>query len=251
MLKKYSTELQAALGFLALQFLFKITFELDGASKITSVPVIQIVLFVLPMLILTITLCLLRQRSGYILGIIYSLLHIPLVLSLIVMSKIPEGYSLLRPINVMVTCSLIAYFSYREYTREGKEAAKKTISNSTLIALYLNLCWLSCMAISIFTDFTRRVIDLPGLNGGVLNNPFMATFLIFSGITTIGLIIFVFLEKAWIYKVTIAFGAIQIIALIGLLTASQVTPLVMVLGSVFALLIVVFALLDSRKKDAK
>jgi hypothetical protein len=73
MARKYSTELQAALGFLILQFLFKITFEVDGGAQSVRVPLIYFVWFFIPMIILIFLLCLLQQRSGYLLGIIYSL----------------------------------------------------------------------------------------------------------------------------------------------------------------------------------
>jgi hypothetical protein len=248
MLRKYSTELQAALGFLVLQFLFKITFELDGAAQSILVPLIYFVYFFLPMIILIIILCLLKQRSGYLLGIIYSLLHVPLVLSLIFSNNIPAGNSLLKPFNVMVTCSFIAYFLYREYIREKKEGTKKITGNSALITLYFNLCWLILMIVSIFTTVTRNAnLSLPSLSGDALNNPITVVFLALSGITTIGLILFIILGRKWTYQSASAFGLIQIIALISLLATAQITLLVAILGSLCALAVIIFSWLELRK----
>jgi hypothetical protein len=248
MLRKYSTELQAALGFLVLQFLFKITFELDGGAQSVRVPLIYFVWFFIPMIILVFLLCLLKQRSGYILGIIYSLLHLPLVLSLIFSNNVPAGNSLLKPFNVMVTCSFIAYFLYREYVREKKEDTKRLAGNLALITLYFNLCWLSLMIISIFTTATRKAkLVLPSLSGDFLNNPFTAVFLALSVIAAIGLILFMLFGKKETYKSACAFGMIQVIALIGLLAAAKITLIVAILGSVFALAVMMFSWLEVRK----
>ena len=248
MLKQYSPKLQAALGFLALQFLFKITFELDGGAQSVRVPLIYFVWFFIPMLILIILLCLLRQRSGYVLGIIYSLLHLPLVLSLIFTNNVPAGNSLLKPFNVMVTCSFIAYFLFLEYACEKKEDAKKMAGNSALITLYFNLCWISLMIISIFTTATRNAnLSIPSLSGDALNNPFAAVFLAISGIATICLIFFMILGKKGTYQSVGVFGVIQIIALMGLMTAAKITLIVTILGSLCALAVIIFSWMEARK----
>jgi hypothetical protein len=249
MLRKYSTELQAALGFLVLQFLFKITFEMDGGAQSVRVPLIYFVWFFVPMIILIILLCLLKQRSGYVLGIIYSLLHVPLVLSLIFSNNVPAGNSLLKPINVVVTCSFIAYFLYREYVREKKEGTNKVTGNSPLITLYFNLCWLSLMIVSIFTTVTRNAnLSLPSLSGDTLNNPFTAGFLALSGITTIVLILCMIVGKKGIYQSASAFGVIQIVVLISLLAAAKITLLMVILGSLCALAVIIFSWLEVRNK---
>jgi uncharacterized membrane protein len=181
-----------------------------------------------------------------------SLLHVPLVLSLIFSNNVPAGNSLLKPFNVMVTCSFIAYFLFREYTRERKEGTKKGTGNTALITLYFNLCWIILMIVSIFTDATRNAnLSLPSLGGDALNNPFNAIFLILSGIATIGLIIFMLQGRKWTYQSAVAFGMIQIIALMVLYATSQTSLLMTILGSVFASAIVAFSLLKVRGKTAE
>jgi hypothetical protein len=182
------------------------------------------------------------------LGIIYGLLHFPLILGLILTNNIPAGNSLLKPFNVMVTCSFIAYFLYREYVREKEEDPQKMSGNSALVALYFNLCWIILMALSIFTAVTRKAnFVIPNLSGDALDNPFTAMLLALSGIATIGLILFMILGKKGIYQSACLLGVIQIIVLIGLLVAAKISLIVMVLGSLFALAVILFSWLETRK----
>jgi hypothetical protein len=111
---KYSSELKAALGFMVLQFLFKITFELEGAQRVPNLPVIYVVYVFILMLIAAIILSTLKQKSGYILGVIYGVLNVVAALFMIVSNNLPAGNSPLRPINVIVTSLLIGYFCFRE-----------------------------------------------------------------------------------------------------------------------------------------
>ena len=110
MSKKYSAELLAAMGFMVLQFLFKITFELDGARKVQHLPVISVVYVFLVLLAVAMMLSILKQKSGYILGMIYGGLNVIAALFMIVTHNFPAGNSVLKPINVVITGLFITYF---------------------------------------------------------------------------------------------------------------------------------------------
>lgn len=114
MFKKYSLELKAALGFMVLQFLFKITFELEGARRVPNLPVIYVVYAFILMLITAIILSILKQKIGYILGVIYGALNFVAALFMIVSNNLPAGNSPLRPINVIVASLFIGYFCFLE-----------------------------------------------------------------------------------------------------------------------------------------
>ncbi len=126
MLNKYSTTIQAALGFMILNFLFKITFELDGARQISALPVLQTVYLFIGLLIITIVLTLIQHKSGYILGIIYGGLNILAALFIIVTNHLPAGNSVLKPINVITSSFLIVYFCFLEYRNSKKRGTKET-----------------------------------------------------------------------------------------------------------------------------
>lgn len=44
---KYSIELKAALGLMVIQFLFKITFEIQGGLQLKNVPIMDMIFFLL------------------------------------------------------------------------------------------------------------------------------------------------------------------------------------------------------------
>ncbi len=129
MLNKYSTTIQAALGFMILNFLFKITFELDGARQISALPVLQTVYLFIGLLIATIVLTLVQHKSGYVLGIIYGGLNILAALFIIVTNHLPAGNSVLKPINVITSSFLIVYFCFLEYRKSTTRGTKETHSS--------------------------------------------------------------------------------------------------------------------------
>ena len=109
MSKKYSPKLLAAMGFMVLQFLFKITFELEGARKVTQLPVVSVVYVFLPIWVAAMILTVLKQKRGYILGLICGGLNLIAALFMIVTHNYPAGNSVLKPINVAATSLFITY----------------------------------------------------------------------------------------------------------------------------------------------
>ena len=98
------------MGFMVLQFLFKITFELEGARKVTHLPVISVVYVFLLIWVAAMILSVLKRKTGYFLGLIYGGLNLIAALFMIVTHNYPAGNSVLKPINVVVTSLFITYF---------------------------------------------------------------------------------------------------------------------------------------------
>jgi hypothetical protein len=244
----YSKELQAALGFMVLQFLFKITFELEGAQRITNLPVIKVVFFVLPMLVFMIIFSLLRQRSAYILGIIFSGFNIIAALFLILTNNLPNGYSALRPLNVITTCFFIAYFCYLEYRNEKAKDKNSNSPTAVLVSLFLVISWLCLMSVSLFTHIGRGInMQVPSIN--IISSSSIQIFVIASIIISISIISFIFLKKDWIFPLAGTFGLLQFMYMTIILIVYHAPIMGLLLGIPLVLSFVLFSFLHYRKNQ--
>ncbi len=73
----------------------------------------------LALMAIAFVLSLFKRKIGYYLGILYGVLNILAAGFMLVGNKIPAGNSLLKPVNVIVTCLLIVYFYYLEARQQN------------------------------------------------------------------------------------------------------------------------------------
>lgn len=117
--KEPSMVAQAAVAMLLIQVFFKLIFEVAGAKLITDMPVLQSVYILTAIYIILIPLCLAQVRWSFIIGVIFGVINAVLPIMMLVMDKIPAGYSHWRPVFVLLQNLLIAYFCWRAYKRLG------------------------------------------------------------------------------------------------------------------------------------
>ena len=112
--KNLSMEAQAAIAFIIAQILFKIIFEFEGSrvfAKTHPMPAFTIILVFTIAWAIICLMCLLKLKTGYLLGVIFGILNL-FPLALLVLGIAPYSY---RPyFNGWITLSLI-YFCYKAY----------------------------------------------------------------------------------------------------------------------------------------
>lgn len=244
----FSKEAQAALGFMVLQFVFKISVEMEGGKLIQGIPIIPIVLFILPMLIITIILCLFKQRSALILGMFYGLLHTPLILLLVLFNKLPQGY--LKPLNVEFATLFIAYFCFLEYRRTRKSNKDVPFYNPFMFFQYVAISGLFLMAVAFFTD----IIINPKLSNGLNNSsfiPIIQAFTVLSLIVIAILILLNLLRKEWSYLITGIYGILSIFTLSIICILFKTFMIGLILGIPIAAALIVFSFLVNRNSKQK